>query len=131
MDYLCAVKKERKHLKNFLKQRIQRSKYLVLQHIKAVSEYSRGKLLITLKAMELRLKFTTNSISTQQIIKQNTLYRQVLFVHSQAVYILEIMCLAERLRKEVEALQTEIFLLWKLVFLFTHMLQIILLTLIV
>lgn len=68
--------------------------------------------------IEVTIRFILMKMETQSIS-----FRQILFLRSLPEYTSVIIRLEEHRKKEVEVLQTEIFLLLKRVFLFTHIRQ--------
>lgn len=108
-----------------LRQRTQRNRYSVSQLTMAVSDYSKDRLLNTLEDMVSRLKYTISSMLTRQD-RHSTLYQQALYLRSLPEYSLAITHLVRLQRKEAEVSQTETSHLLRPVYLYTHMLQIIL-----
>lgn len=108
-----------------LRQRTQRNRYSVSLLTMAVLDYSKDRLLNTLEDMVSRLKYTISSMLTSQD-RHSTLCQQVLYLHSLPEYSLAITHSARHQRKEAEVSQTEASHLLRPVYLYTHMLQIIL-----
>lgn len=108
-----------------LRQRIQRNRYSVSLLTMAVSDYSKDRLLNTLEDMVSRLKYTISSMLMSQD-RHSTLYQQALYLRSLPEYFLAITHSVRLRRKEAEVSQTETSHLLRPVYLYTHMLQIIL-----
>lgn len=108
-----------------LRQRIQRNRYSVLLLTMAVSDYSKDRLLNTLEDMVSRLRYTISSMLTSQD-RHSTLYQQALYLRRLPEYSLAITHSVRHRRKEAEVSQTETSHLLRPVYLYTHMLQIIL-----